>query len=65
MWYVATSMKTIDLLLTRVDEKQKFVIKIHNLTNERALLADRFYGYYADVHKDPDRYFSVEYNITF
>ncbi|MFC1778204.1 TonB-dependent receptor, partial [Pseudomonadota bacterium] len=38
---------------------------INNFTNERAPLADRFYGYFADAHRDMGRYFYVDLRMGF
>ncbi|MEM9532838.1 MAG: TonB-dependent receptor, partial [Pseudomonadota bacterium] len=39
-------------------------VGINNVTDERAPLADRFFGYYADVHRDLGRYYFVELRFS-
>ncbi len=38
---------------------------VNNLTDERAPLADRFFGYFADAHRDLGRYYYVDLRLTF
>jgi len=38
---------------------------INNLTNERAPLADRYFGYFADAHRDAGRYFYIDLRMGF
>lgn len=38
---------------------------INNLTNERAPLADRYFGYFADAHRDMGRAFYVDLRLAF
>ena len=38
---------------------------INNFTNERAPLADRYFGYFADAHTDMGRYFYVDLRMHF
>jgi len=38
---------------------------IRNLTNERAPLADRFFGYFADAHNDMGRSYFVDLRMSF
>jgi outer membrane receptor protein involved in Fe transport len=43
----------------------RFRFGINNFTNERAPLADRFFGYFADAHRDLGRYFYVDLRMGF
>ena len=38
---------------------------INNLTNERAPLADRYFGYFSDAHRDLGRYYYVDVRMSF
>ena len=38
---------------------------IMNVTNERAPLADRYFGFYADAHRDYGRYYYVDLRLSF
>lgn len=48
--------------LREVDTKVRF--GINNVTDERAPLADRFFGYYADQHNDFGRYYFMDVRVT-
>ena len=39
-------------------------VGINNVTDERAPLADAFFGYYSDVHSDLGRYYFAEFQIS-
>lgn len=38
---------------------------INNLTDERAPLADRYFGYFADAHRDLGRYWYLDARLNF
>jgi len=38
---------------------------INNFTDERAPLADRYFGYFADAHRDLGRYYYLDLRLTF
>jgi iron complex outermembrane receptor protein len=38
---------------------------VNNLTDERAPLADRFFGYFADQHRDWGRYLYLDWEVSF
>ncbi len=38
---------------------------VNNFTDERAPLADRYFGYFADAHRDLGRYYYVDVRLTF
>jgi outer membrane receptor protein involved in Fe transport len=38
---------------------------INNLTNERAPLADRYFGYFADAHRDYGRSYYLDVRVAF
>ena len=41
-------------------ERTRFRFGIKNVTGERAPLADRYYGYYSDAHRDYGRYYYLD-----
>jgi len=43
----------------------RFRLGINNFTDERAPLADRFFGYFADAHRDLGRYFYLDLRMGF
>lgn len=45
-----------------IDTKVRF--GINNVTDERAPLADRFFGYYADQHNDFGRYYYLDVRVS-
>lgn len=40
-------------------------IGINNLTDERAPLADRYFGYFSDAHRDLGRYYYLDLKLSF
>ncbi len=67
--YVIPSMTTYDATfdyrfeLAGADNRLRFGIK--NLADERAPLADRYFGYFADAHRDLGRYFYMDLKASF
>ena len=51
---------TFDFHTKIADSKTRFRIGVKNLTDERAPLADRFFGFFADAHQDYGRYFYLD-----
>ena len=47
------------------DTETRFRLGINNLTNARAPLADRYFGFFADAHRDYGRYFYVDIRMDF
>ena len=43
----------------------RFRLGINNFTDKRAPLADRYFGYFADAHRDLGRYFYVDLRMGF
>jgi len=43
----------------------RFRFGVNNMFDERAPLADRYYGYFADAHRDLGRYFYVDVRMGF
>ena len=43
----------------------RFRLGVKNLTDERAPLADRYFGYFADAHSDYGRYMYVDLRMSF
>lgn len=46
------------------DLKVRIRLGVNNLTDERAPLADRYFGYFADAHSDYGRYYYLSLRIT-
>ena len=42
----------------------RFRVGVRNLLNERAPLADRYFGFFADAHRDYGRYFYTDLTLT-
>ncbi len=69
MRYVIPSMTTYDATfdyrfeVSDVGARARLGIK--NLTDERAPLADRFFGYFADAHTDLGRYMYLDVRLSF
>jgi len=67
--WVIPSMTTYNTSLDyRFDvwgSSSRFRFGVNNMFNERAPLADRFYGYFADAHRDMGRYFYVDLRMGF
>jgi len=47
------------------DNETRLRLGINNVTDERAPLADRFFGYFADAHRDLGRYWYLDARIRF
>ena len=45
-------------------EDTRFTFGIKNIMNERAPLADRYYGYFSDAHRDYGRYFYFDVRMS-
>jgi outer membrane receptor protein involved in Fe transport len=43
----------------------RFRLGVKNLTDERAPLADCYFGYFADAHSDYGRYMYVDLRMSF
>ncbi len=69
MRYVIPSMTTYDATfdyrfdISDVSARARLGIK--NLTDERAPLADRYFGYFADAHTDYGRYMYLDLRLSF
>ena len=67
--YVIPSMTTYDATFDyRFDMGEtgaRFRLGVKNLTDERAPLADRYFGYFADAHSDYGRYMYVDLRMSF
>ena len=67
--YVIPSMTTMDFSLDyrfdvlNVNQRIRFSVK--NAMDERAPLADRYYGYFADAHQDWGRNYYLDYRVSF
>ena len=47
------------------DNKARVKLAVQNLEDERAPLADRFYGFFADAHQDYGRRFYLDVKVKF
>ncbi len=47
------------------DTDTRLRLGVNNLTDERAPLADRFFGYFADAHRDLGRYWYLDARVEF
>jgi outer membrane receptor protein involved in Fe transport len=47
------------------ETETRFRFGINNLTDERAPLADRYFGYFADAHRDLGRYYYIDIRMDF
>ena len=67
--YVIPSMRTMDISvdyrfeLYDTDARVRFAVK--NFQDERAPLADRYYGYFADAHQDLGRNYYLDLRLDF
>jgi iron complex outermembrane receptor protein len=67
--YIVPSMSTFNASvdyrfdLWKSDTRLRF--GVNNFTNERAPLADRYFGYFADAHRDLGRYFYLDLRLGF
>jgi len=67
--YVIPSMTTMDFSIDyrfdvlNVNQRIRFSVK--NAMDERAPLADRYYGYFADAHQDWGRNYYLDYRVSF
>ena len=52
-----------DLDMSGITARVRFAIK--NIADERAPLADRYYGYFADAHQDYGRNYYLDLNVKF
>ena len=48
----------------RFDKSARIRVAVKNLDDERAPLADRYYGYYADAHQDLGRNYYIDLRIN-
>lgn len=67
--YVIPSMTTYDATVSYrfdiMDTRTRFRFGVKNLTDERAPLADRFFGYFADAHRDYGRSYYMDVKAFF
>ena len=67
--YIIPSMATYDATLSYrfdvVETSTHVRVGIKNLSDERAPLADRFFGYFADAHSDYGRSYYVDIKMHF
>jgi hypothetical protein len=62
---MTTFNASVDYYFNVWDTNSRFRFGINNFTDERAPLADRFFGYFADAHRDLGRYFYVDLRVGF
>ncbi|WP_285763342.1 TonB-dependent receptor domain-containing protein [Biformimicrobium ophioploci] len=67
--YIIPSMTTydatVDYRFSYGETENRVRLGVKNLTDERAPLADRYFGFFADAHRDYGRYFYVDMKTTF
>ena len=67
--YVIPSMTTYDATFDyrfdMGDARSRMRLGVKNLTDERAPLADRYFGYFADAHTDYGRYMYLDLRMSF
>ena len=67
--YVIPSMTTYDATFDYrfdiADTGARMRLGVKNLTDERAPLADRYFGYFADAHSDYGRYMYLDLRLSF
>lgn len=56
---------TADYRFDVADTGARIRLGVKNLTDERAPLADRYFGYFADAHNDYGRYMYVDLRLSF
>ena len=67
--FIIDAMTTMDLSLdyrfdiSDYDAKVRLAVK--NIADERAPLADRYYGYFADAHQDLGRNYYLDFRVSF
>jgi len=61
--YVIPSMTRLNLSLTYRTEGGRIRVGMNNLQDERAPLADRYFGYFADAHTDYGRSVYVDFKM--
>jgi len=47
------------------DNKARIKFAVKNIEDERAPLADRFYGFFADAHQDMGRNSYIDFKLSF
>jgi len=67
--YIIPEMTTMDVTLAYyfdlMDAKSRVRFAIKNVNDERAPLADRYYGYFADAHQDLGRNYYIDLRVSF
>ena len=67
--YIIPSMTTMNLTFAYyfdiMDAKSRVRFAIKNVNDERAPLADRYYGYFADAHQDLGRNYYMDLRVSF
>ena len=65
--YLIPSMTTLNLTMSYdfalKDHNARIRFAVKNLEDERAPIADRYYGYYADAHQDYGRNYYVDFTL--
>jgi hypothetical protein len=67
--FMIDAMTTMDLSLDYrfdiSDYDAKLRLAVKNIADERAPLADRYYGYFADAHQDLGRNYYLDFRVSF
>jgi outer membrane receptor protein involved in Fe transport len=56
---------SVDYSFDMWESESKVRFGMNNLTNERAPLADRYFGYFADAHNDMGRSYYLDLRLAF
>lgn len=62
---MTTYNSTFDYYADLFNTETRFRFGINNMFDERAPLADRYFGFFADAHRDYGRYFYVDISMDF
>ena len=66
MIYAMTTMDlSLDYRFDISDYDAKLRLAVKNIADERAPLADRYYGYFADAHQDYGRNYYLDFRVSF
>jgi iron complex outermembrane receptor protein len=62
---VTTYNFSVDYRFDMFNADNRIRLGINNFTDERAPLADRYFGFFADAHSDYGRYFYLDLRMQF
>jgi outer membrane receptor protein involved in Fe transport len=61
----STFNASVDYRFDMLGASNRIRLGVRNLTNERAPLADRYFGYFADAHSDMGRSYYIDFRVGF